>query len=150
MNPVYSGLFWMIFLGSNRTIAMSSLILLKFRQVTLAMAFLSLLLLLNIWTLTRFLILSVDFPCTLFERSLKKSFSKSVVAAFRLACMKCMILAMEIVWILESGAFSLIPAYYHYCWLSLCTLVFWQWKSILSEHAECTRWHKNCAISHFK
>ena len=57
----------------------------KFLTVGFARAFLILSSLFTNSTLTRFLRLFTDFPYTLFDMSLKKCFSNSEVAAFRLS-----------------------------------------------------------------
>jgi len=70
--PVYRGLLWVIFLRINWSMARSSLMLMKYSQVGLDMAFFSFLPSLKNRTFTRFLMFSIDFPYAVLERSLKK------------------------------------------------------------------------------
>ena len=79
------GLFCKIFFGANWTMTRSSLTIVKFLTVGFARAFLILFSLFTNSTLTHFLRLFIDFLYTLFDMSLKKSFSNSEVAAFCLS-----------------------------------------------------------------
>ena len=68
----------------------SSFMIVNFFRVGFASTFFILFSLLTISIFTRFRRLSMDFPYTLFDMSLKKSFSKSDVAAFLLFVLNSM------------------------------------------------------------